>query len=133
MGDCAAVAKTSVWWDIDRCGVPPGCRDPHRVAHNVVAALAAAGCTGPVSISAYGDAARVAPPVLAALSSTGISLNHVPFGAKDGTDKRMLVDILFWAIDNPPPGNYLLISGDQDFSDPVSYTHLDVYKRQGLG
>uniref|UniRef100_A0A0D9Z7W7 NYN domain-containing protein n=1 Tax=Oryza glumipatula TaxID=40148 RepID=A0A0D9Z7W7_9ORYZ len=119
MGDraaAAAEAKTSVWWDIDRCGVPPCCRDPHRVAHGVIAALAAAGCAGPVSIFAYGDAARVAPPVLAALSSTGISLNHVPAGAKDGTDKKMLVDMLFWAFDNPPPGNYLLISGDQDFS-----------------
>jgi hypothetical protein len=83
MGDraaAAAEAKTSVWWDIDRCGVPPCCRDPHRVAHGVIAALAAAGCAGPVSIFAYGDAARVAPPVLAALSSTGISLNHVPAG-----------------------------------------------------
>uniref|UniRef100_A0A0E0KE63 NYN domain-containing protein n=1 Tax=Oryza punctata TaxID=4537 RepID=A0A0E0KE63_ORYPU len=132
MGDCAAAAakaKTSVWWDIDRCGVPPSCRDPHRVAHSVIAALAAAGCTGPVSIFAYGDAARVAPPVLAALSSTGISLNHVPAGAKDGTDKKMLVDMLFWAFDNPPPGNYLLISGDQDFSDLLHRLRM---KRYGI-
>uniref|UniRef100_A0A0D3FIX5 NYN domain-containing protein n=1 Tax=Oryza barthii TaxID=65489 RepID=A0A0D3FIX5_9ORYZ len=93
------------------------------------AALAAAGCAGPVSIFAYGDAARVAPPVLAALSSTGISLNHVPAGAKDGTDKKMLVDMLFWAFDNPPPGNYLLISGDQDFSDLLHRLRM---KRYGI-
>uniref|UniRef100_A0A0A9DGG1 NYN domain-containing protein n=1 Tax=Arundo donax TaxID=35708 RepID=A0A0A9DGG1_ARUDO len=29
----------------------------------------------------------------------------------------MLVDMLFWAFDNPPPGNYLIISGDPDLSD----------------
>uniref|UniRef100_A0A0D9VUF1 Uncharacterized protein n=1 Tax=Leersia perrieri TaxID=77586 RepID=A0A0D9VUF1_9ORYZ len=135
MGDRSAVAsaaaavkaKTSVWWDVDRCGVPPGCGDPHRVAHGVIAALAAAGYTGPVSIFAYGDAARLAPPLLEALSSTGISLNHVPAGAKDGTDKKMLVDMLFWAIDNPPPGNYLLISGDQDFSDMLHRLRMKRY------
>jgi hypothetical protein len=88
MGECAptaavataSTAKTSVWWDIDKCAVPRGRCDPHRIAHNLIAALAAAGYVGPVSIAAYGDAARVPPPVLAALSATGICLNHVPAG-----------------------------------------------------
>jgi hypothetical protein len=86
MGECApaaaapTTAKTSVWWDIDKCAVPRGRCDPHRIAHNLIAALAAAGYVGPVSIAAYGDAARVPPPVLAALSATGICLNHVPAG-----------------------------------------------------
>ncbi|CAD6203765.1 unnamed protein product [Miscanthus lutarioriparius] len=124
MGECAptaavattSTAKTSVWWDIDKCAVPRGRCDPHRIAHNLIAALAAAGYVGPVSIAAYGDAARVPPPVLAALSATGICLNHVPAGSKDTSEKRMLVDMLFGAFDNPPPGNYLLISGDQALS-----------------
>jgi hypothetical protein len=76
----AAEAKTSVWWDINWCAVPPGSGDPHRIAHNVIAALAAAGCNGPVSFFAYGDASRIAPGVLEALSSTGISLSHVAAG-----------------------------------------------------
>jgi len=88
MGECAptaavataSTAKTSVWWDIDKCAVPRGRCDPHRIAHSLIAALAAAGYVGPVSIAAYGDAARVPPPVLAALSATGICLNHVPAG-----------------------------------------------------
>ena len=86
MGECApaaaapTTAKTSVWWDIDKYAVPRGRCDPHRIAHNLIAALAAAGYAGPVSIAAYGDAARVPPPVLAALSATGICLNHVPTG-----------------------------------------------------
>nr|POE95334.1 hypothetical protein CFP56_05692 [Quercus suber] len=33
---------------------------------------------GPVSISAYGDTNRINSAVQQALSSTGISLNHVP-------------------------------------------------------
>ncbi|GJN07763.1 hypothetical protein PR202_ga25622 [Eleusine coracana subsp. coracana] len=118
MGECSpSAAKTSVWWDIDKCAVPRGRGDPHRIAYNIIGALAAAGYAGPVSIAAYGDAARVAPPILHALSATGICVTHVPAGSKDTSDKRMLVDMLFWAFDNPPPGNFLLISGDRDFSD----------------
>ncbi|KAF8728791.1 hypothetical protein HU200_018070 [Digitaria exilis] len=135
MGECAppaaapapTTAKTSVWWDIDKCAVPRGRCDPHRIAHNLIAALAAAGYAGPVSIAAYGDAARVPPPVLAALSATGICLNHVPAGSKDTSEKRMLVDMLFWAFDNPPPGNYLLISGDQDLSDLLHRLRMKRY------
>jgi hypothetical protein len=82
MGECtaAATAKTSVWWDIDKCAVPRGRCDPHHIVYNIIGALAAAGYLGPVSIAAYGDAARVAPPVLQALSATGICLTHVPAG-----------------------------------------------------
>jgi hypothetical protein len=76
----ATEAKTSVWWDINWCAVPAGCGDPHRLADNIIAALASAGCNGPVSVFAYGDASRVAPGVLEALSSTGISLSHVAAG-----------------------------------------------------
>ncbi|CAN6234380.1 unnamed protein product [Urochloa humidicola] len=120
-------AKTSVWWDIDKCAVPRGRCDPHRIAHNLVTVLAAAGYAGPVSIAVYGDAARVPPPVLAALSATGICINHVPAGSKDTIEKRMLVDMLFWAFDNPPPGNYLLISGDQDLSDLLHRLRMKRY------
>jgi hypothetical protein len=40
-------------------------------------------------------------------------------GIKDASDKKILVDMLIWAIDNPPPANYLLISGDRDFSNAL--------------
>uniref|UniRef100_A0A0D3GU06 NYN domain-containing protein n=1 Tax=Oryza barthii TaxID=65489 RepID=A0A0D3GU06_9ORYZ len=113
-----ATAKTSVWWDIENCQVPRAC-DPNLIAQNMSSALAAAGYTGPVSISAYGDIGRIGNAVTHALSSTGISLNHVPAGIKDASDKKILVDMLFWAIDNPPPANYLLISGDRDFSNAL--------------
>ncbi|KAL5198200.1 hypothetical protein ABZP36_001712 [Zizania latifolia] len=109
-------AKTSVWWDIENCQVPRDC-DPHLIAQNMSSALAAAGYTGPISISAYGDTNSIAKDVIHALSSSGISLNHVPPGIKDASDKKILVDMLFWAIDNPPPANYLLISGDREFSN----------------
>jgi len=37
-------------------------------------------------------------------------------GVKDGSDKKLLVDIMLWAMDNQAPANIMLISGDKDFS-----------------
>ncbi|WOL10226.1 hypothetical protein Cni_G18980 [Canna indica] len=110
-----ATTKTSVWWDIENCQVPRAC-DPHMIAQNISSALAAVGYRGAVSISAFGDTNKIPSAVQKALSSTGITLNHVPDGVKDASDKKILVDMLLWAVDNPPPANYLLISGDRDFS-----------------
>uniref|UniRef100_J3LP41 Uncharacterized protein n=1 Tax=Oryza brachyantha TaxID=4533 RepID=J3LP41_ORYBR len=105
MGRCAE-ARTSVWWDIDGCGVPACCCDPHRVAH------------------------RRRHPRRPSRPGGALLHRRLPQPrTKDGTDKRMLVDMLFWAIDNPPPGNYLLISGDQDFSDLL---HRLGMKRYGI-
>ncbi|XP_024018153.1 uncharacterized protein LOC21397034 [Morus notabilis] len=119
-------AKTSVWWDIENCQVPKG-SDPHNIAQNISSALVKMNYNGPVSISAYGDTNRIPASVQQALSSTGIGLNHVPAGVKDASDKKILVDMLFWAVDNPAPANYLLISGDRDFSNALHQLRMRRY------
>ncbi|XP_062084510.1 uncharacterized protein LOC133790763 [Humulus lupulus] len=119
-------AKTSVWWDIENCQVPKGC-DPHAIAQNISSALVKINYCGPVSISAYGDTHNIPSSVQQALSSTGIALNHVPAGVKDASDKKILVDMLFWAVDNPAPANYLLISGDRDFSNALHQLRMRRY------
>ncbi|XP_014511199.1 uncharacterized protein LOC106769911 [Vigna radiata var. radiata] len=121
-----SLVKTSVWWDIENCQVPKGC-DPHAIAQNISSALIRMNYCGPVSISAYGDTTGITASVQHALSSTGISLNHVPAGVKDASDKKILVDMLFWAVDNPAPANYLLISGDRDFSNALHQLRLRRY------
>ncbi|CAH9050564.1 unnamed protein product [Cuscuta epithymum] len=118
--------KISVWWDIENCQVPRNF-DPHVIAQNISSALVAMNYCGPVSISAYGDTTKLSPSLQHALNSTGISLNHVPAGAKDASDKKILVDMLFWAVDNPPPANYLLISGDRDFSNALHQLRMRRY------
>ncbi|EOA23576.1 hypothetical protein CARUB_v10016771mg [Capsella rubella] len=111
-------AKTSVWWDIENCQVPKGL-DAHGIAQNITSALGKMNYCGPVSISAYGDTNRIPLTIQHALNSTGIALNHVPAGVKDASDKKILVDMLFWALDNPAPANFMLISGDRDFSNAL--------------
>ncbi|PHT56955.1 hypothetical protein CQW23_05441 [Capsicum baccatum] len=119
-------AKTSVWWDIENCQVPRGC-NAHAIAQNISAALMKFNYNGPVTISAYGDTNGIPSSIQRALSSTGISLNHVPAGIKDTSDKKILVDMLFWAVDNPAPANYLLISGDRDFSNAIHQLRMRRY------
>lgn len=119
-------AKVSVWWDIENCQVPKGCA-PHSIAKNIHSALVKMGYCGPISISAYGDTTGIPTSVQEALNSTGIALNHVPAGVKDASDKKILVDMLFWAVDNAAPANYLLISGDRDFSNALHQLRLRKY------
>ncbi|CAI9260611.1 unnamed protein product [Lactuca saligna] len=121
-----AKAKISVWWDIENCQVPKGC-EPHSIAQNISSALGNMNYCGPVSISAYGDTNRIPASVQQGLNSTGIALNHVPAGVKDASDKKILVDMLFWAVDNPAPCNYLLISGDRDFSNALHQLRMRKY------
>lgn len=119
-------AKTSVWWDIENCHVPKGL-DAHVIAQNIRSALSKLEYKGPVSITAYGDTMLLSRAVQQALSSTGIALHHVPSGVKDASDKKILVDMLFWAVDNPAPANYMLISGDRDFSNALHQLRLRRY------
>ncbi|XP_010313877.1 uncharacterized protein [Solanum lycopersicum] len=121
-----SAARISVWWDIENCQVPRG-SDPHAIAQNISSALVNMNYCGPVSISAYGDTTKIASSVQQALNSTGIGLNHVPAGVKDASDKKILVDMLFWAVDNPAPANYLLISGDRDFSNALHQLRMRRY------
>ncbi|KAF5932632.1 hypothetical protein HYC85_028803 [Camellia sinensis] len=90
--------------DIENCQVPKGC-DPHAIAQNISSALVKMNYCGPVSISAYGD-------------TTGV---------QDASDKKILLDMLFWAVDNSAPDNYLLISGDRDFSNALHQLRMRKY------
>ncbi|KAG2263605.1 uncharacterized protein LOC106411072 isoform X1 [Brassica napus] len=110
-----ATAKTSVWWDIENCPVPKGW-DAHSIAQKLNSALVNLNYRGPLTITAYGNTELIPKPVQQALSSAGISLNHVPSGRKDASDKKILVDMFLWVLENPAPANLMLISGDGDFS-----------------
>uniref|UniRef100_M4D919 C2H2-type domain-containing protein n=1 Tax=Brassica campestris TaxID=3711 RepID=M4D919_BRACM len=110
-----ATAKTSVWWDIENCPVPKGW-DAHSIAKKLNSALVNLNYRGPLTISAYGNTDLIPKAVQQALSSAGISLNHVPSGKKDASDKKILVDMFLWVLENPAPANLMLISGDGDFS-----------------
>ncbi|KAF8089557.1 hypothetical protein N665_0502s0023 [Sinapis alba] len=121
-----ATAKTSVWWDIENCPAPKGC-DAHSIAQKLNSSLVNLNYCGPLSISAYGNTDLIPKAVQQALSSTGISLNHVPSGKKDASDKKILVDMFLWVLENPAPANLMLISGDGDFFDALHRLRMRRY------
>lgn len=51
----------------------------------------------------------------------------IVLGAKDASDKKILVNMFCWALDNPAPANCMLISGDRDFSDALHQLRLRRY------
>ncbi|CAH8362041.1 unnamed protein product [Eruca vesicaria subsp. sativa] len=118
--------KTSVWWDIENCAVPKGC-DAHGITQKLSTALANMNYLGSLSISSYGNTDLIPKAVQHALSSTGISLNHVPPGRKDASDKKILVDMFLWVVENPPPANIMLITGDIDFSHALHRLRMRRY------
>ncbi|KAL1215088.1 hypothetical protein V5N11_007666 [Cardamine amara subsp. amara] len=119
-------AKTSVWWDIENCPVPKG-SDAHGITQTLSLALMKMNYNGPLSISSYGNTNLIPNSVQQALSSTGVSLNHVPSGRKDASDKKILVDMFLWVMDNPAPANLMLITGDGDFSDALHRLRMRRY------
>uniref|UniRef100_A0A1J3CNX4 Meiosis arrest female protein 1 n=1 Tax=Noccaea caerulescens TaxID=107243 RepID=A0A1J3CNX4_NOCCA len=119
-------AKSSVWWDIENCAVPKSW-DAHEISLKLNSELMKMNYCGPLSISAYGNTNLISKSVQQALSSTGISLHHVPSGRKDASDKKILVDMLLWVLDNPAPANIMLISGDRDFSDALHRLRMRRY------
>ncbi|XP_077237133.1 uncharacterized protein LOC143878757 [Tasmannia lanceolata] len=118
--------KVSVWWDIENCSVPIGV-NVYRVAHHITSALRANGIKGPVTITAFGDVSQISRSNQEALSSTGICLTHVPHGGKNCADRSLLVDLVYWVSQNPPPAHLFLISGDRDFANILHRLRMNNY------
>ncbi|KAF3553376.1 hypothetical protein F2Q69_00015264 [Brassica cretica] len=85
----AHVANTGVFWNLDDCEIP----DDIDIYQNVKSALANQGCHGQMSIWAYCEEDKEPLP--------GITL--VSAGDETARFKKMLRDILFWALQNPVP------------------------------
>ncbi|OMO89582.1 hypothetical protein CCACVL1_07753, partial [Corchorus capsularis] len=118
--------KVSVWWDFENCSLPSGVNG-FRIAHLITAAVRANGIKGPIQITAFGDVIQLNRAHQEALSSTGINMTHVPRGGKNSADRSLLVDLLYWISQNPPPAHLFLISGDRDFASTLHRLRMNNY------
>lgn len=98
-----------------------------KVAHTITAAIRANGIKGPVTITAFGDVVQMSRVNQEALSSTGINIAHVPHGGKNSADRSLLVDLMYWVSQNPPPAHLFLISGDRDFASILHRLRMNNY------
>lgn len=115
-----------MWWDFENCHLPQGA-NVFKVAHTITAALRGSGIKGPVQITAFGDVAQLSRTNQEAMSATGITLTHVPNGGKNSADRSLLVDLMYWVSQNPPPAHLFLISGDRDFATILHRLRMSNY------
>ncbi|KAI9165596.1 hypothetical protein LWI28_017106 [Acer negundo] len=118
--------RVSVWWDFENCNLPVGV-NVFKVAHSITAAIRASGIKGPLTITAFGDVVQLSRTNQEALSSTGINIAHVPRGGKNSADRSLLVDLMYWVSQNPPPAHLFLISGDRDFASILHRLRMNNY------
>ncbi|GLU13245.1 hypothetical protein SLE2022_298880 [Rubroshorea leprosula] len=118
--------RVSVWWDFENCHLPAGA-NVFRIAPTIAAALRANGIKGPIQITAFGDVYQLSRANQEALSATGIDISHVPQGGKNSADRSLLVDLMHWVSQNPPPAHLFLISGDRDFAGILHRLRMSNY------
>ncbi|CAA7044018.1 unnamed protein product [Microthlaspi erraticum] len=90
--------------------------DARRVGPFIRRALKSLGYNGDLTITAIGILSQVPIDVLRALSSTGISLHHVP----TMYNKSIMTSVYMWKSDNPPPANVMLISLQRIFGQFIA-------------
>ncbi|KII85144.1 hypothetical protein PLICRDRAFT_333488 [Plicaturopsis crispa FD-325 SS-3] len=133
MGSAEHVA---IFWDFENCH-PASNVSGHLVAANILKIARTEGIV--TTFKAYLEIPQQSSGRGAILRSelqcSGVSLTDTPHnGSKDVADKMMLgrasplVDMLAFAIDNPPPATIILISGDRDFAYAASILRMRLYK-----
>ncbi|XAR62322.1 hypothetical protein NMG60_11017045 [Bertholletia excelsa] len=118
--------RVAVWWDFENCHLPAGA-NVFKVAQSITAAVRASGIRGPIQITAFGDVLQLSRFNQEALSTTGINLTHIPNGGKNSADRSLLVDLMCWVAQNPPPAHLFLISGDKDFAGILHRLRMSNY------
>ncbi|CAH8280733.1 unnamed protein product [Arabidopsis lyrata] len=124
--DIYAKGNTGVFWDVVDFPIPE-C-DPDMISKKIKSALEDKGCyNGPVSIRLYQDEKNIIPTkkqeLIDKYEAAGISINFVPEVAEAYIHARvhkMLVDILFWALDNPAHSNLIVLSKNLKDNETVS-------------
>uniref|UniRef100_A0A7N0ZXM2 HTH OST-type domain-containing protein n=1 Tax=Kalanchoe fedtschenkoi TaxID=63787 RepID=A0A7N0ZXM2_KALFE len=118
--------RVSVWWDLETCNLPLAA-NAYRIPHNITAALRANGIRGPLHISAFGNVFKLPKTTQDALSSTGITLSHIPSGGTNSVDRSLIVELMCWVSQHPPPAHLFLISGDHDMATILHRLRMSNY------
>ncbi|XP_058755821.1 uncharacterized protein LOC131629039 [Vicia villosa] len=108
--------KTSVWWDLDNCSMPQ-IINVDEIILGILSKLQRISITGEIQMHIYGN---MTTNLQAQLHYRTIFFQHVVTGwqgqGRDKCDKVLLLNLYKWVLDNPPPANIVLLSGEIDFS-----------------
>ncbi|KAK7389174.1 hypothetical protein VNO78_24009 [Psophocarpus tetragonolobus] len=112
------------WWDFKSCHLPTGF-DASKVAPTIMEAVRANGIKGPLNITAVGDVQLLSRRHQEALAYTGVRFSHFSNEVKSSFD--ILVDLMYWVSQNPPPAHVFFISGDKDFAGILHKLRMSNY------
>ncbi|OIV89239.1 hypothetical protein TanjilG_24359 [Lupinus angustifolius] len=118
--------RVSVWWDFENCTLPRGI-NVCKIAPAIMEAVRANRIKGPLHITGFGNVLQFSKDNQEALAYTGIYLTHIPNGGKNSADRSLLVDLMHWVSQNPPPAHLFLISGDKDFAGLLHRLRMNNY------
>ncbi|WZZ22752.1 hypothetical protein YC2023_124139 [Brassica napus] len=119
--------RVAVWWDFDKCNLP-ATANAFKLSQSITSAIRSSGIKGPVTITAFGDVLNLPRSNQEALSSTGITLTHVPQGGgKNSADRSLITDLMCWISRNPPPAHVFLISNDEGFASVLHRLRMSNY------
>ncbi|KAI8809842.1 NYN domain-containing protein [Cladochytrium replicatum] len=106
--------RCAVFWDYENAPPPSGVPG-YIVVECIRRAVYAFGSI--IQFKAYLQVTESAKKTLRSeLQSSGVSLIDAPHNSrKDAADKMILVDLMSFAMDHPPPTTIVLISGDRDY------------------
>jgi len=91
----------------------PSVVDVLRGAQAITAAIESRGIKGPIHITAVGDMLWLPSTDQEALSlDAGVYLRHIPHDADCPPDRFLFIDLMFWALHNPPPAHLFLVTVD---------------------
>ncbi|KAE9448945.1 hypothetical protein C3L33_19157, partial [Rhododendron williamsianum] len=99
--------RVSVWWDFENCQLPPE-RTCSRWARALLLQSGRMGSRDPFR----------SPRLVICCSCPG---------GKNSADRSLLVDLMYWVSQNPPPAHLFLISGDRDFAGTLHRLRLNNY------
>ncbi|CAJ1943687.1 unnamed protein product [Sphenostylis stenocarpa] len=112
------------WWDFKNCPVPSDF-DASKVTPTIMEAVRANGIKGPLNITAFGDVQQLPRAHQEALVYTGVRFIHVSNRERNSAD--ILVDLMYWVSQNPPPAHIFMISGDIDFAGTLHRLRMSNY------
>ncbi|KAJ0266015.1 hypothetical protein HA466_0000840 [Hirschfeldia incana] len=118
--------KVAVWWDFNNCNLP-ATANVFKLSQSITGAVRNGGIKGPITITAFGDVLSLPRSNQEALSSTGITLTHVPQGGKNSADRSLITDLMCWVSQNPPPAHVFLISNDEGFASVLHRLRMSNY------
>ncbi|KAL4067554.1 NYN domain-containing protein [Scleroderma citrinum] len=123
--------KVAIFWDYENCCPPATQGLGYDVVNNIGRMARVFGCV--VTFKAYLDISAQqtlkATTFRSELQLSGVSIIDCPhIGRKEVVDKMIMVDMLTFAMDHPPPATVFLITSDRDYAYAVSTLRLRKYR-----